>query len=395
MELSKRVQNVSPSATLALSAKAKQLQKDGYDVKNLTAGEPNFNTPEHIKKAAIQAIQAGKSDFYTAALGIVELRKAIAKTTNAQYHTDYTFENVAVTVGGKFSLYAVSHTILAPGDEVLIPLQYWVSYSEQVKLAEGKPVFVLPETKSLKVTVAALEAKRTEKTKAVIINSPQNPSGVIYTRAELEAIGNWAVKNNIWLIADDMYNKLVYNGNSFVSLVELSEAIKQQTILINGFSKTYSMTGWRVGYTLAKKELIAKLGAVVGHATGNLSAVSQYAALAALEQDQACVEEMRQAYETRLNEIYPLVEKIPGFELTAKPEGAFYLFPNIQKALKATGFSDASSFADALLSEAFVAVVPGEAFGMPGHIRLSYATSLEDLREAIVRIEKFVEKYSK
>ena len=377
MELSKRVQNVSPSATLALSAKAKQLQKDGYDVKNLTAGEPNFNTPEHIKKAAIQAIQAGKSDFYTAALGIVELRKAIAKTTNAQYHTDYTFENVAVTVGGKFSLYAVSQTILDPGDEVLIPLPYWVSYSEQVKLAEGKPVFVLPETKSLKVTVAALEAKRTEKTKAVIINSPQNPSGVIYTRA------------------DDMYNKLVYNGNSFVSLVELSEAIKQQTILINGFSKTYSMTGWRVGYTLAKKELIAKLGAVVGHATGNLSAVSQYAALAALEQDQACVEEMRQAYETRLNEIYPLVEKIPGFELTAKPEGAFYLFPNIQKALKATGFSDASSFADALLSEAFVAVVPGEAFGMPGHIRLSYATSLEDLREAIVRIEKFVEKYSK
>lgn len=268
MELSKRVQNVSPSATLALSAKAKQLQKDGYDVKNLTVGEPNFNTPEHIKKAAIQAIQAGKSDFYTAALGIVELRKAIAKATNAQYHTDYTFENVAVTVGGKFSLYAISQTILDPGDEVLIPLPYWVSYSEQVKLAEGKPVFVLPETKSLKVTVAALEAKRTEKTKAVIINSPQNPSGVIYTRAELEAIGNWAVKNNIWLIADDMYNKLVYNGNSFVSLVELSEAIKQQTILTNGFSKTYSMTGWRVGYTLAKKELIAKLGTVVGHATG-------------------------------------------------------------------------------------------------------------------------------
>lgn len=395
MELSKRVQNVSPSATLALSAKAKQLKADGYDVKNLTAGEPNFNTPEHIKEAAIQAIRAGKSDFYTAALGIVELRKAIAEATNAEYHTDYTFENVAVTVGGKFSLYAVAQTILDPGDEVLIPLPYWVSYSEQVKLAEGKSVFVLPETGKLKVTVADLEAKRTEKTKAVIINSPQNPSGVIYTRAELEAIGNWAVKNNIWLIADDMYNKLVYNGNSFVSLVELSEAIKQQTILINGFSKTYSMTGWRVGYTLANKELIAKLGTVVGHATGNLSAVSQYAALAALQQDQACVEKMRQEYETRLNEIYPLVEKIPGFELTAKPEGAFYLFPNIQKALKATGFSDAPSFADALLSETFVAVVPGEAFGMPGHIRLSYATSLEDLREAIVRIEKFVEKYSK
>ena len=395
MKFSKRVENVSPSATLALSAKAKELKKAGHDVKNLTAGEPNFNTPKHIKQAAIEAINEGSSDFYTPALGINELRQEIADYTNEQYDTDYTAENVAVTVGGKLSLFAVAQTILDPEDEVLIPLPYWVSYSEQVKLADGVPVFVLPEKGHLKVSVSQLEAKRTAKTKAVIINSPQNPSGIIYTKEELEEIGNWAIKNNIWLIADDMYNKLVYNDNSFVSLVEISEAIRKQTILINGFSKTYSMTGWRVGYTLATKELIAKLGAVIGHATGNLAAVSQYAALAALRSDQACVEEMRSEYEQRLNAIYPLIQEIPGFVMNKKPEGAFYLFPDISEALSKAGFKDAQSFCEALLNEEFVAVVPGEAFGMPGHIRLSYATSMEDLKEAIVRMKNFVEKYSK
>lgn len=395
MKFSKRVENVSPSATLALSAKAKELKKAGHDVKNLTAGEPNFNTPKHIKQAAIEAINEGRSDFYTPALGINELRQEIADYTNEQYDTDYTAENVAVTVGGKLSLFAVAQTILDPEDEVLIPLPYWVSYSEQVKLADGVPVFVLPEKGHLKVSVSQLEAKRTAKTKAVIINSPQNPSGIIYTKEELEEIGNWAIKNNIWLIADDMYNKLVYNDNSFVSLVEISEAIRKQTILINGFSKTYSMTGWRVGYTLATKELIAKLGAVIGHATGNLAAVSQYAALAALRSDQACVEEMRSEYEQRLNAIYPLIQEIPGFVMNKKPEGAFYLFPDISEALSKAGFKDAQSFCEALLNEEFVAVVPGEAFGMPGHIRLSYATSMEDLKEAIVRMKNFVEKYSK
>ncbi|KRL83915.1 pyridoxal phosphate-dependent aminotransferase [Ligilactobacillus apodemi] len=395
MKFSNRVQQVSPSVTLALSAKAKSLQKKGLDVKNLTAGEPNFNTPKHIKQAAIAAIEAGNSDFYTPALGIKELREAIAKVTNEQYKTNYTFDNVAVTVGGKFALFAIAQAIFDLDDEILIPLPYWVSYSEQVKLAGAKPVFVSPKEGQLKVNVAELEAKRTAKTRAVIINSPQNPSGAIYSRQELEAIGNWAVENNIWLIADDMYNKLVYNGNSFVSLFELSEKIRKQTILVNGFSKTYSMTGWRVGYVLANKELIAKLSAVVGHATGNLAAVSQYAALAALNSDQSCVEEMRQAYEQRLNEIYPLLNEIPGFTLHTKPEGAFYLFPDIRQALAKTGFADTTSFADALLEEEYVAVVPGEAFGMPGYIRLSYAASLSDLREAMVRLKRFVEKHSK
>lgn len=395
MELSKRVQAVVPSATLALSTKAKQLKKEGLDVINLTAGEPNFQTPQHIKKAAIKAIEEGRSDFYTPALGITELRQKIAEYTNEQYGTHYGIKNTAVTVGGKFSLYAIAQTILDPGDEVLIPLPYWVSYSEQVKLAGGKAVFVLPKEGHLKITPAQLEQARTDKTKAVIINSPQNPSGVIYSRAELEALGNWAVENNIWLIADDMYNKLVYNGNSFVSLVQLSEAIREQTILVNGFSKTYSMTGWRVGYTLAPEPVIAKLKAVVGHATGNLAAVSQYAALEAITGDQTCVEEMRAEYEERLNTFYPLVNEIPGFSMKGKPAGAFYLFPDIREALEKTGFADADQFAQALLGEAFVAVVPGEAFGMPGHIRLSYATSMLDLEKAARRIKKFVEQHSK
>lgn len=392
MNFSQRAANIKPSATLALANKAKEMKAQGINVINLSVGEPDFKTPAHIKQAAIEAIQVGKADAYTAATGILPLREAIATYTNNDYQTNFTAKNVAVTVGGKLSLYALAQVLFEAGDEVLIPLPYWVSYGEQVKLAEAKPVFVAPALGNDKVSIVELEAKRTDKTKACIINSPQNPAGLIYSREELEAIGNWAVEHEIILIADDMYSKLVYNGNQFVSLLNLSDAIRKQTILVNGLSKAYAMTGWRVGYTVASEEVIQKLAAFLGHATSNLAAVSQYAALAALTGDQACVEEMRQAYEERLNTIYPQLVALPGFKFT-KPQGAFYMFPNIRETLELTGFKSADDFAAALLEQAHVAVVVGSAFGMPDCIRISYATDLASLQEAVKRIKKFIEEY--
>ena len=391
MKISKRVMQIQPSATLELSAKAKQMKSEGIDVINLGVGEPDFNTPKNIKEAAIKAIEEGKSDFYTPATGINELKKAVCARIAADFGVNYEQNQVAVTVGGKFSLYVLAQTLLDEGDEVLIPLPYWVSYGEQVKLAGGVPVFVTPED-GLKVTVEELENARTDKSRIVIINSPQNPSGLIYTRDELEAIGNWAVEHDIVIITDDMYGKLVYNGEHFVSLIELSDEIRKQTILVSGLSKAYSMTGWRVGYTVAPAEVIKKMGALIGHATSNLAAVSQYAALEALTGPQEVVEKMRVAFEERLNKVYPELIALPGVTLKNKPQGAFYLFPNVKETVKLTGFASTDEFVAALLDEAHVAVVIGSAFGMPDHIRMSYATDLASLEEAIKRMKVFIEK---
>ncbi|MDN7144998.1 pyridoxal phosphate-dependent aminotransferase [Liquorilactobacillus mali] len=392
MKISKRVMQIQPSATLELSAKAKQMKSEGIDVINLGVGEPDFNTPKNIKKAAIKAIEEGKSDFYTPATGINELKKAVCARIAADFGVNYEQNQVAVTVGGKFSLYVLAQTLLDEGDEVLIPLPYWVSYGEQVKLAGGVPVFVTPED-GLKVTVEELENARTDKSRIVIINSPQNPSGLIYTKDELEAIGNWAVEHDIVIITDDMYGKLVYNGEHFVSLIELSDEIRKQTILVSGLSKAYSMTGWRVGYTVAPAEVIKKMGALIGHATSNLAAVSQYAALEALTGPQEVVEKMRVAFEERLNKVYPELIALPGVTLKNKPQGAFYLFPNVKETVKLTGFASTDEFVAALLDEAHVAVVIGSAFGMPDHIRMSYATDLASLEEAIKRMKAFIEKH--
>lgn len=392
MKISKRVMQIQPSATLELSAKAKQMKSEGIDVINLGVGEPDFNTPKNIKAAAIKAIEEGKSDFYTPATGINELKQAICARIAADFGVNYEQNQVAVTVGGKFSLYVLAQTLLDEGDEVLIPLPYWVSYGEQVKLAGGVPVFVKPKN-GLKVTVTELEGARTAKSRIVIINSPQNPSGLIYTRSELEAIGNWAVEHDIVIITDDMYGKLVYNGEHFVSLIELSDEIRKQTILVSGLSKAYSMTGWRIGYTVAPAEVIKKMGALIGHATSNLAAVSQYAALEALTGPQEVVEEMRIAFEERLNKIYPELTALPGIKLENKPQGAFYLFPNVKETVKLTGFASTDEFVAALLDDAHVAVVVGSAFGLPDHIRMSYATDLASLEEAIKRMKIFIEKH--
>ena len=395
MEISERVSNIQPSATLALSGKAKAMKAQGIDVLNLSIGQPDFNTPKHIGQVAIKAIESGKVDFYTAAVGIEPLRKAIADKENADHGTDFTADNVVVMNGAKMTLYALGQALFDEGDEVLIPLPYWVTYGEQVKLAGAKPVFVKPAAGRLTVVPEELEAARTPKTKAMILNTPNNPSGAVYTREQLQAIGDWAVEHDVIVIADDIYGKLVYNGTKFVSLLDLSPAIRKQTILVNGMSKTYSMTGWRVGYAIADEQVVKGLKTFLSHAAGNMAAVSQYAALAAITGDQTCVEEMRTTYEKRINTLYPLLNEIPGFKLDVKPAGAFYAFPDVSEAVKLAGFASTDEFVSALLDEAHVAVVPGAAFGMDDHVRISYATSMDVLKEAVRRIQAFMADHQK
>lgn len=391
MKLSKRIQAVTPSATMALSSRAKELAMQGKDVINLSIGEPDFNTQSFIGQATIKAISENLTDSYTPAGGLPELKQKIAERINSEHKTNFSSQNIAVTTGAKYALYALAQVLLNPGDEVLIPLPYWVSYGEQVKLAGAKPIFVKPE-KGLKVTPADLQKYTHNSTKMLIINSPNNPSGQVYTKAELVAIGKWAAERQITIIADDIYGKLIYNQTQFTSLLDLDEEIRKNVVLVDGLNKTYAMTGWRVGYVAGDSNLITALNSLLSHSTSNLSAVSQYAALAALTGEQACVENMRQEYENRLNILAPLLDGVEGFKLIEKPQGAFYFFPDISEALKLTGYKTANDFALALLEKEGVATVPGEAFGYPEHLRISYAADLDRIKEAINRMNKFVNK---
>ena len=299
---------------------------------------------------------------------------------------------VVVGTGAKFILYAFFAAVINPGDEVLVPTPYWVSYADQIKMNEGVPVFVTAtEEHHFKVTVSQLEAARTDKTKVLLLNSPSNPTGMIYSREELEAIGNWAVEHDLLILADDIYGRLVYNGNTFTPISSISESIRQQTIVINGVAKAYAMTGWRVGYAVGNPEIIAAMGKIIGQTTSNLTTVAQYAAIEAFTGPQDTVETMRQAFEERLNTIYPLLAEVPGFEVV-KPEGAFYLFPNVKKAMEMKGFTDVTEFTTAILEEVGVALVTGAGFGAPENIRLSYATDMDTLKEAVARLHTFMKK---
>ncbi|EOT30230.1 pyridoxal phosphate-dependent aminotransferase [Enterococcus saccharolyticus] len=392
MKLSKRTETLEPSVTLAASTKAKELKSQGVDVLSVTLGEPDFPTPKNIQKAAIAAIESGKASFYTPSAGIPELRQAIVDYIEKFYGLTYDVSQTLVTDGAKFALYALFQAILDEGDEVIIPTPYWVSYGEQVKLADGTPVFVEgSEDNQFKVTVAQLESVRTEQSKAVILNSPSNPTGMIYTKDELQAIGEWAVAHDLLIIADDIYGRLVYDGNEFTPIATISEEIRKQTLIINGVSKSYSMTGWRIGFAIGDKELIQAMTDIASQSTSNPTAVSQYAAVEALTGTQDTVEEMRQAFEERLNRLYPLMLEIPGVKL-AKPQGAFYLFPNVKGTMELCGYTDVTEFTDALLNEAHVAVVTGAGFGANENIRLSYASDWATLEETVNRIKAFVEK---
>lgn len=392
MNVSNRAQQLTPSVTLAAAAKAKALKAKGVDVLSLTVGEPDFVTPKNIQKAAIASIEDGRASYYTPSGGIPELKQAIVSYVEREYQLRYQPKQVIVTDGAKYALYLLFQAILNVGDEVIIPVPYWVSYGEQVKLAEGKPVFVSStQEQSFKVSVAQLEAVRTDKTKAIILNSPSNPTGVIYTEEELRQIGEWAVAHNILIIADDIYGRLVYNGHRFTPIATISEAIRQQTIIINGVSKTYAMTGWRIGFAVGDEKIIQAMTQLASQSTSNPVAVSQYAAIEALTGEQSTVEDMRQAFEKRLNHIYPKVAALPGVSLI-KPEGAFYLFPNVKKTLEICGYDNVTNWVEDLLQEAHVALVTGEGFGAPEHVRMSYAIDLMTLEKAIERMNDFIEK---
>ncbi|WP_125706742.1 pyridoxal phosphate-dependent aminotransferase [Lacticaseibacillus porcinae] len=389
MHLSKRINTVAPSATLAVSNLTKQMKARGEDVIDLSIGQPDFETPKHIEEAAIAAIKENKTSFYTQASGIPALRQAIADHIFDQTKVKYDPKQIVVTTGAKFALFGLMQVLLDPGEEVLVPIPGWVSYVEQIKLAGGVPRQVVAKA-NFKVTVDELEAQRTSKTRAVIINSPQNPTGAVYTKQELTLIGNWALKHDILVVADDIYRDLIYNGTEYTSMIQIDPAITENTVLITGVSKSYAMTGWRIGVIAGPEKITAAMGKLLGHATGNTTAVAQYAALAAFSGTQAPVETMRQAFEKRLNAVYDRLVQIPGFELEQKPQGAFYLFPKVSRAAQLCHYTSVDDFVAALLEETGVALVPGRAFGMPEHARLSYSKDMDSLMTAMDRIAAFV-----
>ena len=391
MKISDRVLKMEESVTLASDAKAKKLKAEGKDILFLTLGQPDFHTPDNIQDAAVQAIRDGRASFYTVASGLPALKAAVNTYFGRYYGYSVSPNQVTFATGAKFSLYTFFMAVLNPGDEVIIPTPYWVSYGDQVLMAEGVPVYVKGhQANDFKVSVEQLEEARTEKTKVLVLNSPSNPTGMIYSKDDLLAIGNWAVEHDIIILADDIYGRLVYNGNEFVPISSLSEAIRKQTVVINGVSKAYAMTGWRVGYAVGDPEIIAAMSKLTGQTTSNLTAVSQYATIEALTGPQDSVEVMRQAFEERLNTIYPLLCEVPGFDVI-KPQGAFYLFPNVKKAMEMKGYTDVTEFATAILEEVGVALITGAGFGAPENVRLSYATDLETLKEAVRRLHQFME----
>ncbi len=389
LHLAKRILNVAPSATLAVSNLAKEMKARGETVFDLSIGQPDFTTPDFIDQAAVTAIQSGAASFYTPAAGLPALKDAIAAHVLDQTGVRYSPQQLVVTTGAKLALYGLFQVLLDPGDEVLIPIPGWVSYVEQVRLAGGVPRSVMSSS-HFKVTVDDLEGQRTKHTRAVIINSPSNPTGAVYTKAELTLIGNWALRHDILVVADDIYRDLLYNGATYTSIIQIDPAITANTVLISGASKSYAMTGWRIGFAAGPEKLIAAMTKLLGHATGNPTAAAQYAAIAAFSSDGQSVAAMRDAFEDRLNAVYPLLLQVPGFELPDKPQGAFYLFPNVRRAATLTHHTSVDDFVAALLAETGVALVPGRAFGLPDHARLSYAAAKADLVEAMSRIQAFV-----
>ncbi len=384
MKLAARVSQVTPSLTLAIAAKAKALKAEGIDVCSFSAGEPDFDTPAHIKAAAVKALEEGKTK-YGAAAGEPKLREAIAHKLKIDNGLDYKSENVIVTNGGKHSLYNLIVALIDPGDEVIIPAPYWLSYPEMVTLVGGVPVIVPTDaTTGYKITPEQLRKAITPKTKLFILNSPSNPTGMVYTPDEIKALAQVVVDADIFVVSDEIYEKILYDGAEHISIGSLGKEIFDRTLISNGFAKAYSMTGWRLGYLAGPVEIIKAASTIQGHSTSNVCTFAQYGAIAALQSSQDCVEEMRQAFAKRRQVMLDRLNAIPGLS-TAKPDGAFYLFPDISK----TGLKSLE-FCDALLEKYQVAVIPGIAFGADDNIRLSYATDLATIEKGMDRLEKFV-----
>lgn len=393
MELSNKGKDISSSVTLAITAKAKTLKDQGVDVVSFGAGEPDFNTPGNIQEAGIQAIKKGLTR-YTPASGILELKEAICRKLSKDNHLENKPSQIVISNGAKQSLYNTLMAICNPGDEVIVPIPYWVSYPELVKLSDGVPVYIeTREEDNFKYTKAALEKAITSKTKAIILNSPNNPTGVVYTKNELEMIAELAVKHDIIVISDEIYEKLVYDDTKHISIASLNEEIKKRTVVINGVSKAYAMTGWRIGYTASVEEIAKIMSNIQSHATSNPNSIAQYASVEALNGPQEAIELMRKEFEKRRNYMVEKINSIPNISCS-KPDGAFYVMVNISRLIGKTirGFEIKNSLdlCAALLETVKVAAIPGEGFGSDSYIRLSYATSMDNIIEGLRRIEEFV-----
>lgn len=390
--ISEKAKKISPSPTLALDAKFKQMKKQGIPVVGFGAGEPDFETPENIKKAGIKAIEEGFTR-YTPASGTVELKEAVCAKFKRDLGLDYKPENIVISNGGKHSLTNIFMCICEPGDEVIIPAPFWVSYPEMVKMADGKPVYLnTTEENDFKFTAEELRSAITDKTRALILNSPSNPTGMVYTKEELEEIAKVVVEKDIYVVFDEIYEKLVYEG-THTNIATLGEDIKEKTIIVNGLAKAYAMTGWRIGYTASSAALAKAMGNLQSHATSNPNSIAQAAAVEALNGDQSSVKVMFDEYIKRRDYMVERISKIEGISCV-KPNGAFYVFINLKNVLGKEYYgkviNTASEMCDDMLEKALVALVPSEGFGIDGYARLSYATSMETIEEGLNRIEKYL-----
>ena len=398
MELARRIRQIPPSATLALNAKANQLKAQGVDVVNFGVGEPDFDTPENIREAAIRAIQEGFTR-YTPVGGILEFKEAIIKTFQENLGLSYTPAEIMVSSGGKHALYNIFQVVFDQGDEVVVPAPYWVSYPPMLMLAEATPVIIpTREENGFKLTADELKAQLTPKTKGIILNSPSNPTGMVYTRAELESLAEVVLAHNLFVVSDDIYDRILFDGSSFVNLAMLSPELKSRTFVLNGLSKTYAMTGWRIGYVAGPQEAIAAAVNLQSQSTSNPTSISQKAGVEALNGPQDTVAEMVAEFAWRRDDVYQRLLAIPGVS-TPKPGGAFYIFPNFSayfdRLQPLPGQSHSQALAEYFLEEAQVAAVPGAEFGEDRCIRLSFATSRERLATGVSRIQAALEKLGK
>ena len=395
MKVSKRAANVPPSATLAVTARAKELKSKGVDVVDFGAGEPDFDTPDYIKDAAIKALKAGKTK-YTAESGIVELRAAIAAKLKKENGLDYTPDQVIVNIGGKHSVYEAMQAVLDPGDEVILPIPYWVTYPETIKLAGAVPIIVQTDkTNSYKITPAQLKKALTQKTAMIVLNSPSNPGGFTYTPEELQALAKVLEGTNVVVLSDEIYEKLIYGDTKFVSFASFGKDAYDRTLTLNGLSKTFSLTGWRLGYAAGPLEVIKAMGRLQSHMTSNPVTFAQYAAIAALSDPSAgeIIEKMRVEFERRGKYMAERLNSIKGVECP-EPTGAFYCFPDVSshygRSINGTKINGSMDFAKAVLEQANVALVPGLPFGCDNNIRLSFACSLEQIAKGLDRLEKWL-----
>jgi len=391
--ISKIASEIQASTTLKVDALFKQMLAEGKDVVGFGAGEPDFDTPDNIKDSAIEAIKAGKTK-YTPAAGIPDLRKAVSERLKADCNLDYTPNQIVVASGAKHNVYVALQTLLNPGDEVILPAPYWVTYAEAIRMAGGVPIIIeAKEANDFKITAEQLESAVTDKTKLFIICNPSNPTGMLYDKNELQGLADICVKHDLYIISDEIYYKLVYDGKKFTSMAELGDDIKERTIIISGVSKTYAMTGWRIGYTASNAKLAEIMGNYLSHSTSSPSTISQIAAVEALRGEQDTVDAMRVEFEKRRDYIFERVNKMQGVSCR-KPDGAFYIMLNIEKLIGRTLggvlINNSDDFSLAFLESGLVATVSCTGFGCDNFVRLTYATSMELIEKGMDRLEKFI-----